>query len=314
MKRFLSVALLAIFLIPSAIAQHDRQRERDQPEREDMPERDFAGKVALPETPYLFYEFRGSSPVSSSSKIALTVFVDDLPYLVERFAPGAMDTEANKNPIVELLSRDSVRLKTLYDLAEKGLHRVSVAIVADGQTVREFSFDAFVDYNRKLKRHMSSAPQVAESKVYVLRRLVQEGITPADACEDYCQSQYDDCFASQCGQQIYCETCLDQLAQCRDYCNPPPPSCTPTTTQSTSVELTGYYYYLACLTSFPWYTDTLHRRYTLYYKVTVTTYTTYPASCNRAPETSVSITYPIGHCDDDLGFACSYPEGWAACY
>jgi hypothetical protein len=200
------------------------------------------------EDQFLFFQLPANRSVEGPQQIDFIVHEGSAIYLAERFTLAPVDE--HPSPSVQFLSREPAQLKKLVRLAKKGGHRLSLAVMVDGQIIREFPFDEFLAYNKELKQQQDFHPVHINPKVVVFRpkakteegsRLRSEDLT----CTQECDLVYEDCAQQECGDPMsICGPCYSQWVECRNACPPPPPPpCTPSSSISIQRFFLGVYYF-----------------------------------------------------------------------
>jgi hypothetical protein len=243
MKRILCV-LFATFLMSSAFAQQPRP-QLDQPLRQrlgaDIP------IMHADEDRFLFFQLPARA-ADGPQKVDFIVHEGSRIYVAERFT---LDHDAaHPSPSVQFLSREPAQLKKLLRLARKDDRRLKLAVMVNGQIIREFSFAEFLAYNDKLKHDPGFYPVRINPRVSVFRQPKGQDSSPQAqdlTCTQECDVWYEQCAEAACGDpQSICSECYTDWKNCRDSCPPPPPQpCTPSSYTTREAYFVGSY-------SLPW--------------------------------------------------------------
>lgn len=243
MKR-LFIMLFATCLISNTFAQ-----QASPPSRELQNSASFRQKLGVdipvtpaPENQFLFFQLPASRSVEGARKIDFIAHEGSAIYVAERLTldPG----DEHPTPSVQVLSREPAQLRKLLRLAKRGDHHLSLAVMVNGQIIREFSFDEFLAYNKTLKQQQDFHPVRINPKVMMFRpkakneeasTIHSEDLT----CTQECDVAYEDCAQWECGDPMsICEACYSQWVECRNACPPPPdPPCR----ESTSISLERFF-------------------------------------------------------------------------
>ena len=166
-----------------------------------------------------------------------------------------------------------------------------------------------------LARFFSLSPLSSEVWAPGTKSRAFAAAAPVNSCTVECNNQYANCASFECGSPTaICSPCIEQLNQCLDACQSPPPDppCTYVTTE-TEVHLTAQYYlgqYCLVGYGYPFQSPTVHELWKNVY--TETTYRV-TRNCNG---TLVSREFQGSRniersCYFDTREGCSFREGSA---
>lgn len=308
MKRIL-VSLVGLCLISTAFAQRSRLTAPDLKSGPGMVRR--VQPVPDNANPFLFYKLPAGFKDQSISDISFVVHEGGRIILVERIKLDLRD--AAQRPAVPFLLKDALRLIEILGFARDPNRHLRMAILANGETLRDFTFDEFFAYNARLRKQPGLTTALVSSKVIASQSISELAGKPSGSdhqfltCTQECDVAYQDCADANCGDpQSICGPCLSDWEACRDACPPPPPpppaTCTPSwsyqhRTEPTST--TGIHYECVFGSSgFTWHLVN-YQNY-VYYTILYTVY----SDCSTSDEVVSADCYSLSIYDEDTGDPC----------
>jgi hypothetical protein len=310
-KRIALLSVVIVALVLNVVAQNSRNRAPDPPSRFWPP----PTRSEFVPSRLLFYRLVTEPVASGAQKVEFQVRVDGQPHLAELITVSSDD--ARLSPAIEFLAKENSRLEAFYGAAAEG-RRIDVTVVLNGKPEAEFSFEEFVSYNNLLKSSKAFSPISTKPRVFVLRELGPDegGSAPqavsGEACQDWCDEQYESCAAISCGGATQlCSPCLQAWYDCLDSCpessEPPPkkPPCSATSTYWTRSTVVGAVFLGHFCLGEPSWGPWLYERFSVYIKDEYIRRTTY---CDgRVVDTVLTTSYRTVTCDRNTFLPCDYP-------
>ena len=259
MKR-LTIALCLLMVVPSlarAEASFTLSGAPLQCSPANTKNHEFAPAGQLPRSAgdHLFFD---AEALAGQADVELRYFLDGQLHLTEVLPLKSLQSPAkpadalNPRTVVELLAMRPAERKLLAAIGRAASERVRVEVWQDGSLQRSVSFAELEQESRTLLA-APFRPEVIKSQVAGqgkrdLPKIKIRALASADktfvaeaTCEETCQTQRDQCYATYCEGMDWCEQCELEYQDCLESCDPPPPP-PPCEGPTVSYWATGWYY------------------------------------------------------------------------